>query len=247
MLLGAEAQNQLREEPGPLYLKIATLLRREVASGRLAPGEQLPSLDKLASDLGVALVTLRQAVACLEDEGLLRRRQGKGTFVDEDPLLARQLILRSDWSSLIAHLEGKKPELLQMADSIATPSVHPEEGHLASVYRYMRRLHRWEETPYALINIYLDRQVYDLAPETFDQEMVIATLHTLPQVTIGKLHQTFGFTTADTETAALLRCPVNGPIGEVRRVITDKQGRILYLGETSYRGDLVKLQIDIEG
>jgi hypothetical protein len=33
----------------------------------------------------------------------------------------------------------------------------------------------------------------------------------------------------------------------VRRVITDKQGRILYLGETSYRGDLVKLQIDIEG
>lgn len=246
MLLHSVSQDQLREEKGPLYLKIAMLLRRDISSGALPPAARLPSLERLAEDLGVALVTVRQAVALLEEEGLLHRRQGKGTFVAEDPAISKILVLRSDWSSLIAHLEGKKPELLQMADSIARPTALAEDGDLAKVYRYMRRLHKSGPTPYALIDIYLDRQVYDLCPETFDREMVISTMAGMAELDIGRLRQTFAFTTADAKTASLLNCPVNAPIGDVRRVITDKSDRILYVGETKYRGDMVKLEVNIE-
>ena len=241
-----EAQGRLRDEPGPLYLKIATLMRRDIADETLKPGQRLPALDQIARELGVAVVTIRQAIALLEQEGLVSRRQGKGTFVSEAPEAGRVLVLRSDFKSLLQHLEGKKPELLLVADEVAVPMVHPDEGMLAPTYRYMRRIHRWRKLAYALINIYLDRRIYDLAPDMFDNEMVISTLAKLDAVHVQRVRQQVAFTTADPQTAGLLELPVNGPIGDVRRIITDDDGNILYVGETKYRGDFVKLEFDID-
>lgn len=69
----------------PLYLKIGELLHREIASGRWLPGERLPPESQLADDLNVAVGTLRKALASLEEEGLLERRQGSGTYVKRAP------------------------------------------------------------------------------------------------------------------------------------------------------------------
>lgn len=69
----------------PLYLKIGELLHREIAAGRWLPGERLPPESDLASNLGVAVGTLRKALAALEEEGLLERRQGSGTYVQRAP------------------------------------------------------------------------------------------------------------------------------------------------------------------
>ncbi|MCP5368451.1 MAG: GntR family transcriptional regulator [Hyphomicrobiales bacterium] len=237
---------RLRAERGPLYLKLATWLRRRVRRGDWAPGSRLPALDALAADLGVAVVTLRQAVAVLEREGLLVRHQGKGTFVAEGPGVGRWVVLRSDWSSLLGHLEGKQPRLLSMVDSIASPRLQPGEGRAAPVYRYMRRVHHADDLAYALIDIYLDRRVYRRAPERFDGAMVISTLAGLPGIEIARVRQNVWFTTADVDTADLLGIPVNAPVGEVRRVITGTDGTVLYVGEAKYRGDLVKLEFDIE-
>jgi GntR family transcriptional regulator len=39
-----------------------------------------------------------------------------------------------------------------------------------------------------------------------------------------------------------LRIPLNSPVGEVRRVLQDQNGVVIYLGEAIYRGDMVKLE-----
>lgn len=69
----------------PLYLKIGELLHREIAAGHWLPGERLPPESQLAEDLGVAVGTLRKALSALEEEGLLERRQGSGTYVKRAP------------------------------------------------------------------------------------------------------------------------------------------------------------------
>ena len=56
----------------------------EMIAGRLKPGETLPSEHRLVATLGVARTTVRQAMASLENDGLVRRVQGKGTFVEDD-------------------------------------------------------------------------------------------------------------------------------------------------------------------
>jgi GntR family transcriptional regulator len=67
--------------PGPLYEQVAGAVKREVAAGRLKPGEALPSLRVLAADLMVSLITVKRAYEELEREGIIYRRQGLGTFV----------------------------------------------------------------------------------------------------------------------------------------------------------------------
>ncbi len=67
----------------PFYRQIADALRREVAAGRLAPGSALPSFRDMAEGLLVSLITVKRAYEELEQEGVIYRHQGVGTFVAE--------------------------------------------------------------------------------------------------------------------------------------------------------------------
>jgi GntR family transcriptional regulator len=63
------------------YGAIADALRTDIVAGRWAAGELLPAETALTAQYGVALGTIRQAIAVLVDEGLLERKQGHGTSV----------------------------------------------------------------------------------------------------------------------------------------------------------------------
>ncbi|MGB0957733.1 MAG: GntR family transcriptional regulator, partial [Litorivicinus sp.] len=69
----------------PLYLKIADYLRRELAGGRYRVGQKLPTEAAFGRELCVAVGTLRKSLLALENEGLLERRQGSGTYVKALP------------------------------------------------------------------------------------------------------------------------------------------------------------------
>jgi GntR family transcriptional regulator len=63
------------------YGALAAELRQRIVDGHWLPGTALPSEQQLATERGVALGTLRQALAVLAEEGLVERRHGRGTFV----------------------------------------------------------------------------------------------------------------------------------------------------------------------
>lgn len=65
----------------PRYQQIADALRQRIRSGTLAPGHRLPGQRTLASEFGVTLMTLRQALDLLDRERLITQRHGLGTFV----------------------------------------------------------------------------------------------------------------------------------------------------------------------
>ncbi len=65
----------------PLYLQISELLIRDIASGRLIDGERLPPEREMASRLGIAVGTLRQALKVLADKGLIEAIQGSGNYI----------------------------------------------------------------------------------------------------------------------------------------------------------------------
>lgn len=69
----------------PIYQQITEYLSREISSGRWLPGDRLPIEAELAANLGVAIGTLRKALAKLEEDGLIERRQGSGTYVSRAP------------------------------------------------------------------------------------------------------------------------------------------------------------------
>ncbi len=78
----------IRIEPSsavPVYRQIIDQIRYQVASGALRAGDRLPSVRDLARQLPVNQNTVLKAYDLLSREGLLTRRQGDGTFVEDAP------------------------------------------------------------------------------------------------------------------------------------------------------------------
>ncbi len=71
----------------PKYIQVSEMLIREIAAGHLADGVRLPPERDMADDLGLAVGTLRKALADVEAKGLLERVQGSGNYVRHKPVV----------------------------------------------------------------------------------------------------------------------------------------------------------------
>ncbi|MFD8331937.1 GntR family transcriptional regulator [Streptomyces solisilvae] len=70
-------------DPRPPYLLAADRLRAEITSGRLKPGDRLPSSRELREQLGIANATVHAALRVLRDEGLIYSVHGRGNYVTD--------------------------------------------------------------------------------------------------------------------------------------------------------------------
>src|SRR3546814_13956645 len=82
-------------------MRLATLFRRRIEAGQWPLGSQIPTVDRLADECGVARATIRQALDLLQGEGLIERHRGKGTFVRRHPTEALWCAVATDWSGLL--------------------------------------------------------------------------------------------------------------------------------------------------
>jgi GntR family transcriptional regulator len=70
-----------RRSPMPLYFQLARLLTGEINYGRWRAGDRLPSEAQICDTYRVSRATVRQALLRLENEGLIQRLKGRGTFI----------------------------------------------------------------------------------------------------------------------------------------------------------------------
>jgi len=73
----------------PIYAQLERALRAGIATGRLEPGEQLPTVRQLAVDLRVNANTVARVYAELERAGVIETRRGVGSFISATPAQAR--------------------------------------------------------------------------------------------------------------------------------------------------------------
>jgi GntR family transcriptional regulator of arabinose operon len=72
-----------KESPIPLHVQLLNELRRAILAGELQPHTRVPSEPELLETLNISRTTIRQAWQAAEDEGLLYRVRGKGTYIAE--------------------------------------------------------------------------------------------------------------------------------------------------------------------
>ena len=75
-------------DPTPIYAQLERGLRAAMATGRLRPGDQLPTVRQLAVDLRVNANTVARVYAELERAGALETKRGVGSFVAATPVQA---------------------------------------------------------------------------------------------------------------------------------------------------------------
>jgi GntR family transcriptional regulator len=76
-------------DPTPIYAQLERALRAGIATGRLQPGDQLPTVRQLAVDLRVNANTVARVYAELERAGVIETRRGVGSFISATPAQAR--------------------------------------------------------------------------------------------------------------------------------------------------------------
>ncbi len=69
----------------PIYLQIVEQVRQRVTSGALRPGDQLPTVRQMATELRVNFNTIARAYRLLDEAGLISTQQGRGTYIWEGP------------------------------------------------------------------------------------------------------------------------------------------------------------------
>src|SRR5690242_5439523 len=109
-----------RRSPVPVYIQISDAIRERIEAGELRPDAVLPSSQLLCEKLGITRMTLRQAYAVLEREGLIDAQRGRGTFVRKshiDRTLSRMVGFSEEMRAC-----GKKPSSRMLGFDRTEPS-----------------------------------------------------------------------------------------------------------------------------
>ncbi len=229
------------------YLQLAALFRRRVASGQWAVGNQIPTVEELAAQCGVARATVRQALDQLEVDGLIQRFRAKGTFVRECPEQNLWCEVRTDWSGMLLARDGARIEVLDSRVVAELPGPLAGSGIAAPAYRLLRRRHWRGKTPFLLASVYVEKRLSRrISERALREKTALKLIADIPGLEIFEARQTLTIGTADPEVASYLEIALNAPVAFVRRVAVDANGAIVLLADGIYRGDVVRMDMKLK-
>ncbi|MEV6667924.1 GntR family transcriptional regulator [Streptomyces nigra] len=219
---------------------IADDLRNQITTGRIQPGERLPSEADLADRYKVSTVTLRRALAVLQGEGLVEKIHGKGNFVRRPH---RKIMYVGGWGTLDPWTAGEPA--LRVTVRSTTVQAH---GHLTTLLKvpvgsplaeFSCTSHAGE-SPHGLARIYIPR---DLAPvgdlddtsSCWEAVTRFAVLGLPP----AAVRETACARTPTPDEASALRIGHAAPVLGITRIATDATGRIVEAALLVFPGDRV--------
>ena len=104
-----------------LYLQVIDRLKNDIDEGLYKEKEKLPSEFDLAKQLGVSRATLREALRILEEENVIIRRHGVGTFVNAKPLFTSGIEQLNSVTNMIKQA-GMEPGTIFLSSSFQGPT-----------------------------------------------------------------------------------------------------------------------------
>ncbi len=223
----------------PLYAIIASRAEARIHDGEWAPGDRLPPERELCRDLKVSRATLRQALAELEERGLVSRHQGRGTFVTRPRVQADLAGFFSYGEALRARGMTLGARVLALSVTEAGRAIAAELGILpGDPVVHLERLRAVEAEALILETTNLpaarfpgletrdlaSRSLYQVLHEDFDCEVETA-VETLEPVILTPRE------------SHLLGVPRNAPALMIRRVTTDSTGLHVEHTQAILRGD----------
>ena len=230
------------------YRRVAAVLRRRISRGDWQPGDRLPALDMLVEEFGVGRITVRHALDLLADEGLIaRHRDRRGSSVIGRPLDRRWFTLALNLAELETHSGATTVSEIESGPWDRPLPISAEEGRSSAAYHRIVHLHHHKDfpQPVALTDILIDREIYRQLDNTSPDRPILERL-AVRHADLGQIRQTLTIGEADIELARRLRLHVSAPIAELRRVIRDGNGTIIYFGHLFFRGDLVRLDFAVD-
>jgi GntR family transcriptional regulator len=239
-------RQELRTERGVTqYQRLASLLRHRIAKGEYPLGAQLPPITQLAADLGVAVVSVRQAYELLSKEGLIHSQRGVGTHVSALPAAVGDL--ERAINDPFGAPQALAFEILEVRRHAAVPldllgsDDRPSDDNVC-----VRKMHTYSGEPFCYAEIYVATPVFDALPrDTAKKRKLLAAVLDELGPRCRRVRQRMTVMPADFPLCDMLKIPFSSPVAKMSRRLVDAKGNVLYAGVTWYRGDRYVSEIDI--
>jgi GntR family transcriptional regulator len=222
-----------RRAPTPLYFQLREALLREIRDHGMKTGDRLPTESEIERAYGVSRATIRQALAALEHEGVIRRVQGLGTFVASPKI---RHVPRLQSFSELARSQGFVPSHRMLSSSLVTvPEDVADELAVApgSEGRHLVRLLLADDAVVGLADTWLPHDLIGDNEDLFDEgRLDRGSLYELLQrppvsVVLHRAEETISASVADDALAAQLECDPGEPVLVVKRISWTTEDRVV--------------------
>jgi GntR family transcriptional regulator len=235
-----------RAQPLPLYYQVYEVLRAQLADGVWKAGDFLPPIPDLAARFSVSVVTIRQALDLLREDGLVLSERGRGTSVLAGRAGSGPLHLESTVSDLIRLYADDSPEQEPLDEGVAMPALSGADFTLCQSYYFMKRAHIRDGMRYCLITLHIEEELFRRNETDFRQRLALPVLFENMDLKIGRAWQTLQIEKADHVVATALKIPPGDPVARVKRHITDNANRLVYCAEVHYRHDCIQYRMELK-
>lgn len=232
----------------PLYAWLRDKLQADIVSGRLPINARLPSESELGATHGISRITVRQALAELQLQGLVIKVQGKGSFV-APPRIAQELSqLRGLAESLAGSEHRIEGRLLAMEDCVADARVAAALGVArGDAVTMLRSLRKLDGVPLSVNRSYVPRKVGErLRHIAFANRDLLSTYEQELGLLLDHAELEIGAAAADSAHAKLLGVAIGTPLLRVTRIVFTSDGRALHFETALYRSDEFVLKLRLE-
>ena len=230
----------------PRYYQVYTVLQQRIREGEWSPEAPMPTEQEFAASFGVSRVTIRKALNMLQEEKLIDRQQGRGTFALPPPRRHN----RANFSGLLENIVDfelhTKVRVLVFA-KVALPEQIARSLECATGAPALKivRVRSDNQTPFSYTTCYLPEPEADLiSEESLGNRTVIATL-AAAGVAAATAEQRLSATVAGVEVAKFLKLEVGAPLISMTRVVRNEDGRPVELIQALYRPDKYEYRVNL--
>ncbi len=235
--------------PIPKYFLIRSILQSRLER-TFSVGDRLPSEAELGKEFEVSRITIQQALALIEADGLVKRERGRGTFYlgatsrrkDAKPSQLLESLIRSRPYGVARVISTRvMPASLLVASRLNMVKASPVIA--------IERVGMIADEPILYINAYVP---LDVGKNLLDDESLM-TRYTLGEllsdrcgILIGSVVQTIAATLADPTFAKHLGVEIGAPVLEGERIYHDQRGRPVVFSDAFYRADRHRFVVNVD-
>ncbi|MEV8316830.1 GntR family transcriptional regulator [Streptomyces sp. NPDC059900] len=232
----------------PLWYQVSQSLRASILGRTPDAPLRLPTEEQLAGHYGVSVLTMRQALKELEDEGLISRHRRRGTFIEPSARRGSPVRLLGSVDAIVAQQSGMSTELLAHGRA-------PVSGELAehfpglpevATYHRLRSDEKTGEPTNHAHNFIRPELAERVELDDLARWPMTKVLRDVVGVRISRITDTVEATLADPETARLLEVPLLSPILHYTGITYDEEGRALDVARIHYRGDRFSFTVTLD-
>lgn len=222
-----------------LYVQVIERLKDDIESGIFKENEKFPSEFELARNLGVSRATLREALRVLEEEKVIIRKHGVGTFVNPRPIFSSGIEQLSSVSSMIRDA-GMEPGtiFMEVQENLPTDELKAKfdcetEDSLVTI----KRVRTADGDPVVYCIDHVLSKNLNAGAEDLLKESIFDSLEKSGKIKIVQAIANIEPLGYDDEASSILRCGVDIPLLVLIQYHYSEEGEMVLYSKNYFRAD----------